>query len=226
MKIGVVIPAYQEEESVGRVVKRVLAAIESSVCRVVVADNASTDRTAAVAVEAGAEVVSVPQRGYGAACLGAIEALQGWPDVFVFLDADGSSRPEEIPLLLEALQENRTDLVLGCRHAEGPMTPPQRWGTWLAVTLTNFRWGTEFADMGPFRAVTRSGYEGLKMRDRTWGWTIEMQILAARAGLGWREVPVSWEQRIGGRSKISGTFSGIVRAGGRILWTVARYWVG
>jgi len=224
MKAGVVIPALNEEASVGRIVSGIRAAADPiGSCRVVVADNDSTDATGEAAMAAGARVVRVAERGYGAACLGAISALGDWPDVLVFIDADGSSRPDELARLLDPIRRHRADLVLGQRPADGPMTPPQRWGTRLAVTLTNLRWSSSFSDMGPFRAITRSAYERLGMSDRTWGWTIEMQILAVRAKLDWVEVPVSWEKRIGGTSKISGSVSGVIRAGGRILWTVARY---
>ncbi len=224
IRLGIIIPALNEEATVGQVVDRCLqAANRWGQVRVVVADNGSSDRTAVRARAAGAELVPVGERGYGSACLGAIRYLGAWPDLLVFLDADGSSRPEEIPRLLEPLVEGQADLVLGRRPAGAAMTLPQRWGTRLAVLLVNLRWGTGYHDMGPFRAIRCSSLERLSMSDRTWGWTIEMQILARCRRLRVREVPVSWEARLAGKSKISGTVSGVLRAGGRILWTVGRY---
>ncbi|GAB4111222.1 MAG: glycosyltransferase family 2 protein [Acidobacteriota bacterium] len=224
LRLGIVIPALNEELTVAQVVTRCRESTrEWGQVRVVVADNGSTDRTALLAQEAGAEVVQVRRRGYGNACLGALDHLGEWPDVLVFLDADGSSPPEEIPRLLQPLADGHADLVLGRRPAGAAMTPPQRWGTRLAVWLVNRRWGADYHDMGPFRAIRRQVLAELAMTDRTWGWTIEMQILACRKGVRFLEVPVSWEPRLAGRSKISGTLSGVMRAGGRILWTVGRY---
>jgi glycosyltransferase involved in cell wall biosynthesis len=224
LRIGIIIPALNEELTIAHVVARCLQSTRGwGQVRVVVADNGSTDRTAFLARESGAEVVPVRRRGYGNACLGALEHLGEWPEILVFLDADGSSRPEEIPLLLQPLADRRADLVLGRRPAGAAMTPPQRWGTRLAVWLVNQRWGADYHDMGPFRAIRRQVLAELAMTDRTWGWTIEMQILAWRKRVRFQEVPVSWEPRLGGRSKISGTVSGVLRAGGRILWTVGRY---
>jgi glycosyltransferase involved in cell wall biosynthesis len=223
MKIGIVIPALDEAETVGRVVRRCRTALEGCRFRIVVADNGSVDTTAAEALGEGAEVVVVPVRGYGRACSKAIEHLSNWPDVLVFLDGDGSSRPEEIPSLLEEFRGDGVDLVLGRRSDTSAMTLPQKWGTRYAVWLVNSIWGTRYADMGPFRAVRASVLHEMGMADRTWGWTVEMQILAAAHDLTWREVDVGWDQRAGGRSKISGSVMGVLRAGGRILWTVAAY---
>ena len=143
MKIGVVIPANDEEQSVGRVVRRCRksAALFGS-CRIVVCDNNSSDETASVARSAGAEVTFARQRGYGNACLTAIAHLGDWPDVLVFVDADGSSRPEEIGRLLEPIQHEGVEFVLGTRPSDSPMTLPQRWGDGLATRLISFRWGT------------------------------------------------------------------------------------
>ena len=224
MRIGIVIPAYDEEGAVGQVVRRCsLAAGSVGSVRIVVCDNASTDRTPFVARRAGAEVVHAQYRGYGTACLAAIAHLGSWPDVLVFLDADGSSRPEEMHHLLEPILSGRADLTIGVRPPNAAMTPPQRWGNWLATRLVAWHWGHVFADLGPFRAIRRSSYELLGMRDRTWGWTIEMQILALRYDLRVQEVAVSWNRRLAGVSKISGTALGVIRAGARILWTIARY---
>jgi glycosyltransferase involved in cell wall biosynthesis len=226
MRLGIVIPAFDEEESVASVVERCFAstrAIES--LRVVVCDNGSRDNTTSIAEAAGAEVVRVNSRGYGAACQGGISWLGDWPTMIVFLDADGSSPPEEIPLLVTEVAEGDVELAIGCRPVSAPMTLPQRWGTRLAVMAVNRIWGSNYSDMGPFRCITKESLDKLGMRDQTWGWTIEMQILARIKGIGVKEVPVSWEQRIAGVSKISGTVTGGVRAGFRISWTVLRYLV-
>ncbi len=223
MKLGVVIPARDEERAVGDVVRRCRHALRPlGDLRVMVADNGSLDRTAEIARSASAEVVAVPEKGYGAACLGAIEKLGTWPDVLLFLDADGSSSPEDAPRLLEPVLEGQAQLSLGTRTSTAAMTLPQRWGTRLAVRLVNLVWRTGYRDMGPFRCIERRAFESLAMQDRTWGWTIEMQIKAARHRLKVVEVPVSWNDRLAGVSKISGTTTGVVRAGAKILWTVGR----
>lgn len=223
MKLGVIVPALDEEIAVGEVIRRCHKATrELAETRIVVADNGSADRTAQVALSAGADLVIVPERGYGAACLGAIAHLGDWPDVLLFLDADGSSAPEEIPALLAPILSGQARISLGVRTSDVAMTQPQRWGTRLAVGLVNLVWRTRYRDMGPFRCVDREAFETMSMEDRTWGWTIEMQIKAAQHGLKVVEVPVSWNARVGGVSKISGTLSGVLRAGVKILWTVGR----
>jgi glycosyltransferase involved in cell wall biosynthesis len=223
-RIGVVIPALNEEDSIGRVVRRCRSNVPSGVqLRVVVGDNDSSDGTAEAARRAGGEVARAANRGYGSACIEAIRHLGEWPDILLFIDGDGSSRPEESPQLLHPLLRGEADLVLGLRPRDARMTPPQRWGTWLAVKLVNLLWGTAYRDMGPFRAIRRDCLQRLGMVDRTWGWTIEMQILAAERGLRTLEVPVSWDRRLAGVSKISGTVGGVLRAGARILWTVASH---
>jgi glycosyltransferase involved in cell wall biosynthesis len=223
LKLGVIIPALDEECTVAEIVRRCRAAAGSSPeIRIVVADNGSSDRTSEVALAAGAEVIRVLRRGYGAACLGAIGLLADWPDCLLFLDADGSSSPEEIPLVLAPVLEGGAQLSLGVRTSTRAMTLPQRWGTRLAVRLVNLLWRTHYHDMGPFRCIERRALHSLEMGDPTWGWTIEMQIKAARRRLRITEVPVSWNARIGGTSKISGTLSGVLRAGAKILWTVGR----
>lgn len=224
MKVGIVIPARDEEESIRQVVERCRLSISGKdELRIVVCDNGSVDGTRPEAEKAGAEVVHATDPGYGLACLTAIAKLGDWPDVLLFLDADGSSRPEEARDLLAPIQEGRADLVLGRRSSSTHMTFPQRWGTWLASRLIAIRWGHAFQDIGPFRAISRAVYEQLGMKDRTWGWTVEMQVLALMRRLRIQEVPVSWDRRLAGVSKISGTVSGVIRAGGRILWTIGYY---
>ena len=221
MKVGIVIPARDEEESVGQVVERCRLLVSGrNEIRVVVCDNGSDDGTRAEAEKAGAKVVYASKCGYGLACLTAIAELGNWPDVLLFLDADGSSRPEEAQDLLAPIQEGRAELVVGWRSSSVHMTSPQRWGTWLATRLIAWRWGHSFQDIGPFRAITRHGYSRLGMKDRTWGWTVEMQVLALMRRLRIQEVPVSWDRRVAGVSKISGTVFGVIRAGARILWTI------
>lgn len=223
-KIGVIIPALDEECSVGAVVERVLSSARSlGVVRVLVADNGSRDETAKVASKSGAETIRVLPRGYGAACLAAIRALGEWPEIVVFLDADGSSSPEEVDRLVKPVLSGEADAALGCRTSTVAMTAPQKWGTRLAVKLINLLWGSEYRDMGPFRCLHREVLSRLAMTDPTWGWTVEMQIRLTEEGCRVLEVPVSWNRRLAGKSKISGSLSGVVRAGGKILWTVGRY---
>lgn len=210
--------------------------------RVVVCDNGSVDLTASVARQAGAEVVHESQRGYGAACLRAIEHLSAlsrqdlsWPDVVVFVDGDGSSDMAELPQLLLPLKSDLgqcppAELVIGwrCFAEAGSMGLAQRLGNWWFCCLMRWRWGQgsrgeRFRDMGPFRAITRQALEKLDMQDRTWGWTLEMQIKAFLAGLRVVEVPVTWRRRRFGSSKISGTLLGVLWAGSKISVTFCRY---
>lgn len=223
-KVGVVIPARDEQGCIALVVRRCFAGASEFHCvRVVVADNNSRDQTAAAAREAGAEVISVLKRGYGEACLAAVRHLGDWPDLLVFIDGDGSSRPEEISRLLEPIQSGRADMVIGERPEHSPLTLLQRWGNTLATCIIALRWGRTFHDIGPFRALRRASYDRLGMTNRTWGWTVEMQILALLRGLRVEEVLVSCEARLAGKSKISGSIVGAARAATQILWTLLRY---
>jgi glycosyltransferase involved in cell wall biosynthesis len=220
MVVDVVIPALNEQESIGRVVT---ALTDPRIRRVIVADNGSADATAQVARQAGAIVVSEPRRGYGSACLRALkEVALNPPDAVLFVDGDFSDDPSEAGLLLDALQAGH-DLVIGSRvrHAQpGALTPHARFGNWLATGLVRRIWGARFTDLGPFRAVRWSALQRLKMNDPDFGWTIEMQVKAAQVGLRCTEVDVSYRPRIG-RSKVSGTIVGSVRAGEKILRTIA-----
>jgi len=226
--VAVVIPALDEEQAL----PGVLAAIpRGRVREIVVVDNGSADRTADVARAAGATVLVEPRRGYGAACLKGIEHLsRNPPGIVAFLDADGSDDPRELPRLLEPLAAGRADLVVGSRvlrHPEpGALTPVQRFGNALAVLLLRALFGARFSDLGPFRAVRWEALERLGMRDRDYGWTVEMQARAARLGMRAVEVPVSCRRRAAGRSKVSGTVRGVVGAGIKILWTIARVRLG
>ena len=221
MKTAVVIPAFNEEASIGHV----LAAIpKAAIAEIIVVDNASTDNTAAVAAAAGAHVVAEPQRGYGAACLRGIASLPEDTECVVFVDADFSDHPEEMPRLIEPIADGQADLVIGSRiigeHEPGALAPQAYFGNKLACFLIRFIWGQRYTDLGPFRAIRVAALHRLKMRDRNFGWTVEMQVRAAQEGLRITEQPVSYRKRIG-TSKITGTISGTVRAGHKILYTIA-----
>lgn len=223
MKVVAIIPAFNEESSIGMVLR---AIPKGAVEKVIVADNGSQDRTAEVARLAGAEVISESRKGYGSACLAGIEhAKKLNPDAVVFLDADFSDHPEEMPMLLQKLAEG-FDMVIGSRtlgKAEpGALLPQARWGNWLAVTLIKWLFGHRYSDLGPFRAIKWEALLALDMKDRNFGWTVEMQVKAIRVGLRITEVPVSYRKRVG-VSKVTGTVSGTIKAGYKILFTIFRY---
>lgn len=217
-----VIPAVDEEAAIGVTLSRVPRDLYR---QIVVADNGSRDRTAEIARAAGATVVFEPERGYGAACLRALAALPEDAEAVVFMDADASDAPEEAGRLLEPIYSGRADLVLGSRElgqAEpGALLPHQRFGNWLATRLIRWLYGHAYTDLGPFRAISIPALRRLDMRDRNYGWTIEMQIRAIQHGLRILEVPVSYRPRIG-VSKVSGNLQASIRAGLKILWTVFR----
>ena len=218
--IAVIIPALDEEQAIGRVI----AAIPAGAREIVVVDNGSRDRTAHVARVAGARVVGEPRRGYGQACLAGIAAAPE-ADVYAFLDGDGSDHPEQLPEVLAPILEGRAELVIGSRTLGRRAPGAHPWhavlGTRLCVALMNRLLGTRATDLGPFRAITAEGLRRLGMSDRDFGWTVEMQAKAARHGLRVVEVPVDYRPRIG-RSKVSGTLGGSLRAGAKILGVIAR----
>jgi glycosyltransferase involved in cell wall biosynthesis len=221
-RVAAVIPALNEEPSIGAVVAGLP---RSLVHRVVVCDNGSTDRTAEVARAAGAEVVAEPRRGYGAACLRALAVLRADPpDIVLFVDADQSDDLGDTAALLAPIVEGRAALAIGSRAlggAEpGALTPVQRFGNWLATRLLRLLYGVAATDLGPFRAIRWDALESLEMRDRDFGWTVEMQVKAARRGVTAVDVPVRYRRRVG-RSKISGTVRGSILAGAKILGTIA-----
>lgn len=219
-RISVIIPALNEERAIGRVI----ADIPSWVDEIIVVDNGSEDGTAAVSRAAGATVIIEPERGYGAACLAGINARK-YRGIVVFIDGDYSDHPDEIGAVLAPILSGECKMVIGSRvtgQAErGALTPQQRFGNWLACKLMNFFWRSSHTDLGPFRAIDAAALESLQMQDRTYGWTVEMQVKAAIAGLAVDEVPVSYRPRIG-QSKISGTVKGTILAGVTILRLIGR----
>lgn len=223
--IDVVIPAFNEENSIALVLD---ALPSSEVRRVVVADNNSSDRTAEVASQAGAEVVKAVIQGYGSACLAGLDHLRrsGAPDIVVFVDADFSDHPEELPQLIAPIASGDFDLVVGSRilgdREPGALLPQARAGNWFAVRLIRWLYGHSYTDLGPFRAIRWSALERLQMSDPDFGWTAEMQVKAVRRGLRVIEVPVRYRRRVG-VSKITGTVQGTVRAGYKIIRSILFY---
>ncbi len=219
--IGVVIPALNEEEAI----QDVILDIPDWVNEIIVADNGSTDHTGEKAREAGARIVHEPRRGYGAACQAGVAALQQI-DIVVFLDGDYSDDPTEMDKLVRPIIEKNADFVIGSRKLgdteKGALAPQARWGNALACFLIRIIWRHAYSDLGPFRAIRMEDLRALDMRDRDYGWTVEMQIKAIQKDLTIREVPVHYRNRIG-RSKITGTVSGVLGAGCKILWTIFYY---
>lgn len=221
-RVGVIIPALNEEEALPKVLTELPASLAATV---IVADNGSTDRTAQVARTHGAQVVSAPRRGYGRACLAALAVLPADTQVVVFLDADASDFPAEAIRLIEPILRKEADLVIGSRARgraqSGALLLHQRLANDFFVTLIRLLYGFRYTDLGPFRAIRRSALDRLRMSDPNFGWTVEMQIKALKHGLRVKEVSVGYRPRIG-RSKISGTLKGTVSAGAKILWTILR----
>ena len=224
--IDVIIPAYNEEQSIGFVVDEIP---KEWVRNIVVANNKSTDRTCEVAEQHGAKVVFQPEPGYGNACLKAMEFISEQevkPDVIVFLDGDHSDYPEQLPVVVKAIIDEEADLVIGSRalgnSESGSMTPQQVFGNWLATRLLKLFYGVKYTDLGPFRAIRYESMLQLNMVDKNYGWTVEMQIKAAKQKLRSVEVPVDYRVRIG-ESKVSGTIKGTIGAGYKIILTLFKY---
>lgn len=226
--VDVVIPALNEEESLPLVLGDLADLGPARPRRIVVADNGSSDGTARVARDGGAVVVSAARAGYGSACLAGLSWLRehGPPAVVVFLDADWSDHPEELPRLVAPIVGGEADLVIGSRilgeREPGALLPQARVGNRVACLLIRLLYGHRFTDLGPFRAIRWEALERLGMGDPDFGWTAEMQVKALRHGLRVTEVPVSYRRRVG-VSKITGTIQGTLRAGYKILWTVLRH---
>ncbi|QDU52311.1 glycosyltransferase family 2 protein [Gimesia panareensis] len=227
-KISVIIPVHNEESSL----PFVLADLPP-VGRVLVVDNGSSDSSADIAVLHGALVTQEPRRGYGSACLKGIQFLSALahtknesPEVVVFIDGDYSDYPEELICLVKPIFEGRADFVLGSRllgnMEKGAMPVQCRWGNRLACFLMWLFWGARYSDLGPFRAISWNALQKLNMEDQNFGWTVEMQVKAAIHKLRIQELPVRYRRRIG-VSKISGTISGTIKAGYKILYTIAKY---
>jgi glycosyltransferase involved in cell wall biosynthesis len=224
--IVVIIPAFNEENSVGKVVREIPG---DWVDEVIVVNNNSNDQTAVQAAAAGATVLNEPVQGYGRACLCGIAYAQNRqqkPNILVFIDADYSDYPEELVELIAPIVAGSADLVIGSRalgnRQSGSMTPQQVFGNWLATWLIRLFYGVHFTDLGPFRAIRFDSLIALDMRDETYGWTVEMQVKAAKQDLRSVEVPVRYRRRIG-HSKISGTVKGTIMAGYKILTTIFKY---
>lgn len=223
-KVYVVIPAFNEADAISLV----LSEIPSFVNEVIVVDNNSTDETASVALRSGATVIKEERAGYGYACLKGINYLktkESPPSIVVFMDGDHSDYPEEMLLLVKKIEEGY-DLVIGSRAAgkieKGSMTFPQRFGNLLATRLLKLLYGAVYTDLGPFRAVKYSSLIQMDMQDKTYGWTVEMQLKAAKLKMKTAEVPVRYRKRIG-FSKISGTVKGTVLAGYKIITTIFKH---
>lgn len=223
--IDVIIPAYNEADSIGLVVQELPQYL---VRDVIVCNNNSKDNTAQVAAAAGAVVVDEARPGYGSACLRGMAHIAArpeaeWPDIVVFIDGDHSDYPEQLPEVIAPIIAGTADLVIGSRALgnlePGSMQPQQIFGNWLATTLIKLIYRIEFTDLGPFRAIRYDALRSLGMNDPDFGWTVEMQVRAAKAGLRCTEVPVHYRNRIG-VSKISGTIRGTILAGHKILWTI------
>ncbi|HEY5919960.1 MAG TPA: glycosyltransferase family 2 protein [Chryseolinea sp.] len=224
--IKVIIPAFNEENGVGQVIREIPSDL---VDEIIVVNNASTDATERIAVDLGATVLREPVPGYGRACLKGIDYLTRCPtqpDIVVFLDADRSDYPDQMHMLVKPIVDGNADLVIGSRslgrREKGSMTFQQLFGNWLATGLLRLFYDVRFSDLGPFRAIKFASLLELNMQDKTYGWTVEMQLKAARKKFRCVEVPVDYRKRIG-FSKISGTLKGTLMAGYKIIATIFKY---
>ena len=226
MIVDVIIPAFNEEESIGKVIGHLPAELTR---KIIVANNGSTDNTKKIALESGATVVDQTQKGYGNACLKAMEYINNLPthpDILVFIDGDFSDYPEQLSHVILPITNDEYDMVIGSRvlgkREKGALLPQQRLGNAIACSLIKLFYGYSFTDLGPFRAIRYQKLLQLDMQDRNFGWTVEMQIKAAKQRLKCTEVAVDYRKRIG-QSKVSGTFTGSIKAGYKILWTLFKY---
>jgi glycosyltransferase involved in cell wall biosynthesis len=221
-RVSVIIPALNEEQAIGEVVRGLAASRASAMLReILVVDNGSTDQTGAVAAAAGARVILEPRRGYGQACASGVQTADPESSVFVFLDGDGSDATAELAALAGPLVEGRYDFVIGSRirgnREPGSLLASQIFAGYMAGVLLRLRYGVRYTDMGPFRAISRAALDRLRMTEMTYGWNLEMQMKAAREGLRILEVPVNYRCRQGGVSKVAGSLSGSFKAAIRIL---------
>ena len=224
-KIKVIIPAFNEQDSIAKVIQDIPSLVEE----VIVVSNNSTDLTEVNAKQAGATVLTENRKGYGYACLKGMDYIskqQSKPDIIVFLDGDYSDYPEELTKIIAPIIEDNIDLVIGSRVKElredGAMTPQQIFGNWLATKLMSLFFKAKFTDLGPFRAIKYDKLLALNMVDKTYGWTVEMQLKALKQKLSYTEVPVNYRNRIG-VSKVSGTIKGSIFAGIKILSWIFKY---
>lgn len=231
--IHVIIPAFNEEEGIVPVLTE-LRELEISIENIIVVDNSSTDKTAERARALGAIVLHEPQRGYGAACLRGIHYLQEHisaesrsDSIVVFLDADYSDYPDDVYEILAPIESGKYDFVIGSRlqipESRNAVPPIARFGNTFASVVMRFLYGVQYTDMGPFRAITWPALLHLRMRDRTWGWTLEMQMKAAQSKVRTTEVAVRYRERVFGKSKISQSFIGASRAAAKILWVMGTH---
>ncbi len=222
-RISVIIPVFNEQDAIEKVIGDIPSHLSTEI---IVVDNGSTDQTAKLAAAMGARIVRENRRGYGSACLAGIAATNN-PDIVVFLDGDYSDHPNEMPDLIAPILENRADLVIGSRvlgnSEPGALMIQARFGNRLATSLIKILFGVSYTDLGPFRAIRYRALRDLNMRDKTFGWTVEMQVKAAKQAIKIQEVPVSYRKRIG-VSKITGTLKGTLKAGWKILFTIFKYW--
>ncbi|MBF2709604.1 glycosyltransferase family 2 protein [Flavobacterium soyangense] len=223
--IKVIIPAYNEEKAIGNVIKE----IPKFVNEIIVINNNSTDNTAKEAKKAGATVLSESKKGYGYACLKGLEYIakhESKPDIIVFLDGDYSDYPEELSKIIAPIVGGKVNFVVGARVAnlreKGSMTPQQIFGNWLATFLMKLLFNAKFTDLGPFRAIRYSTLLDLDMQDKTYGWTVEMQLKVLKKNIPYTEIPVHYKNRIG-VSKVSGTIKGTVMAGIKIISWIIKY---
>jgi len=225
--VDLIIPAFNEEANIGVLLDRLPTDIFR---RVVVVDNGSTDQTTRLAREKSAIVVQQPQRGYGNACLAGLDYLRqnGPPDYVLFVDADLSDDPALLVDILDPLLEGKCQMVIGSRPrlaSVGALTPVQRFGNALSCFLIRLSTGARFTDLGPMRAITWKALQTIQMRDKTWGWTVEMQYKIAAAGMPFKEIDVPYRPRHAGVSKISGSVVGSIKAGWKILTTILLLWL-
>jgi len=227
--IDLIIPARNEQATIAQLLKSLP---ESSFRHIILVDNGSTDQTARIAAEQGARVVTEPRPGYGNACLAGVRAIaldeSPPPRAVAFLDADLADDPQQLPGLIAPILADQADLVIGCRSIlaqRGALHPHQRLGNALACSLIRLTTGVAYRDLGPMRVIRWRSLRRLRMRDRTWGWTVEMQFKAARLGMRIRQIDVPYRRRQGGVSKISGNLITSLRAGVRIIVTIGLLWL-